>query len=84
MFETREPDFINEEGTKWWKDDIITEYAQREDINGTSLNVVCFVIELKDGYKSRVLINDKQEIIEEDQKVEVMGVKIDIRKFLKE
>lgn len=80
IFET-EPFFVNEEGTKWWKDDSLTKYCRNPDINGIVLNgTVCYV-ERADGYRTRVLVmNDK--IIEEDQTMDGLGIKIEMRKFL--
>ena len=79
----REPDFVNELGVKWWKDHHTTNYAQKEDRNGTKLDVVCFYIEEPTGRRTRVLISKAGEIIEEDQSLEGLAIKIDVRKFLK-
>ena len=81
IFET-EPDFINEIGVKWWKDDYITNYAQREDQNGIKLNGVGFYIQETSGRKSRVFIMDGK-IIAADQTLDGIGCKIDILKMLK-
>lgn len=35
-----EPDFINDEGVKWWLDKSTTDYAQRKDINGNTLDTM--------------------------------------------
>jgi hypothetical protein len=78
-----EPDFINEIGTKWWLDSDTTNYARKNDKNGISLNVTCYFIETTEGYKSRVLVSEDVGIIEEDQTLEGLAIKIDIRKFLK-
>lgn len=84
MFEfNREPDFVNDLGTKWWRDEYITALAKKEDRNQVSLNAVCFLVETKDGYRTRCLISEEtNEIIEEDQSLEGMGIKIEVRKFL--
>lgn len=79
----KEPDFINEKGVKWWLDHTITKYAQTEDIHGIKLEVVCWIIEMPDGYKTRVLVNKYNKVIEEDQTLEGIGSKIDIRKLSK-
>jgi hypothetical protein len=77
-----EPDFVNELGVKWWKDETLTDYAQREDALGTALNAVCFYIEEPCGTKSRVLVSKGEEIMEVDQSLEGMAIKIDLRKFM--
>lgn len=38
----QEPEFVNEVGVKWWRDHSTTHYAQKPDINGITLNAVCF------------------------------------------
>ena len=78
-----DPIFINEEGVKWWIDESTTKYAQKEDKHGTKLDAVCYVTEEPNGRKTRVLVSKNQEIIEEDQTLDGMGCKIDVRKFLK-
>lgn len=81
IFETK-PDFVNELGVKWWRDEDTTRYAQKPNIHGVTLDVVCFFIEEKDGYRTRLLISKAGEIIEQDQTIDGMGTKIDVRKFL--
>jgi hypothetical protein len=72
MLDGKEPYFINEQGTKWWKNDTLTKYAQ-EQIN---TDHAVYEIEDKLGYQTRVLI-DKLGIIEEDGSLEAMAYKID-------
>jgi len=79
-----EPDYINELGTKWWLDKDITKYAQKPDRNGIILDAICYYTEETGGRRTRVLVSKDQEIIEEDQTLDGMGTKIDIRKFLKQ
>ena len=81
IFKT-EPLAINEKGVKFWLDKSTTEYAQNPDINGTVLDVVCYFIEEANGRRSRILVKNG-EIIEEDQSLEGIACKIDIRKMLK-
>jgi len=78
-----EPDFVNELGAKWWRDESTTHYAQKPDIHGTTLDVVCFYLEEPSGRRTRVLISKAGEIIEESQNLEALAVKIEVRKFLK-
>lgn len=77
------PDFVNELGTKWWRDESMTNWAQKKDLHGTTLDMVCFFIELTDGTRTRVLVcKNTQEIVEEDASLEGMACKIDVRKML--
>ena len=49
------PDYINAEGTKWWREPDLSSYATRKDVHGVSLPATCFLAETKDGRKSYVL-----------------------------
>ena len=80
VFET-EPFFVNEEGTKWWHDEQLTSYCRKEDQFGTKFDGNVCYIETKEGYRSRVLVIDGK-LVEEDQKLDSMAVKIEIRKLL--
>ena len=75
-----DPDFINEEGTKFWVDTSTTQYAQRQDSHGTVLNMVVYLAETKDGYMARLLIDEEQNIVAEEQNLEQLAVKIDMLK----
>ena len=77
-----EPDFVNEEGTKWWVKKGLTTYAQRPDKYGITLpNVVVWEVETKDGYRSYV-ITENNEIIKDSQKYEDIACHIDILKLI--
>jgi len=78
----QEPDFINDEGFKWWKDKNITDYARREDSFGTTLKATCFIVEEPNGRKTRLLVSEDQQILADEQGLEAMAVKIDMLKFL--
>lgn len=78
-----EPDFVNEIGTKFWKDKVLTDHAAKEDSLGRKLDAVCFYIKLKTGEAAYLLVDRKtQQPIAEEIGVEAMGVKIDVLKFL--
>ena len=77
-----EPDAVNEIGVKWWKDTSTTNYAQREDRFGTSLDAVCYAIDEVSGRRTRVLVANGK-IIEDDPSLEGMACKIEVRKLLK-
>jgi len=77
------PEFVNELGVKWWKDDHMTEYARNPDRYGTVLDAVCFYAEHVDKTRTRLLVSRLNgQIIEEDSSIEGMACKIEIRKML--
>jgi hypothetical protein len=75
------PDFINEKGVKWWLDKQLTNYCEREDLNGIKLKMKVFYVEEPDGRKTRMLI-DANGPVYENQKLEDMAVHIDILKLM--
>ena len=77
-----EPDFVNEEGTKWWKERYLTDWAQNPDMFNTTLPMVAYTIETKEGYRSFVLI-DAEGIVDSSQSSEAIACKIDVLKFIK-
>ena len=81
VFSTK-PEFVNELGVKWWRDEDMTKYVQKPDVHGTSLDMFCFFIEEPNGRRSRVLVSKDAGIVEEDQNLEALAIKIDVRKFL--
>lgn len=76
-----DPDFVNERGVKWWIDKSMTSYARSPDEKGTELDAVCFFVEETNGRRTRLLTLNGM-IIEDEQNLEQMAMKIDIRKFL--
>jgi hypothetical protein len=79
-YDMDKPDFVNEEGTKWWLDKGTTEYARKEDINGIALpDVTIFLIEDKKGWRT-YLITQGQNSIFECQRLEGIGAHIDMMK----
>lgn len=81
MFDLGEPDFINSDETKWWIDKNVLEYAKSIDVIG----FMPYIVETKEGYKTRILINNKKNVIEyETTKLEDMAVHIDILSKIKE
>ena len=69
----RPPDFINEDGVKWWIDKELTEYARMD------LNAVVFFVEKPNGYQTRALVIDGA-VQYESQSLEAMGCRIDLLK----
>jgi hypothetical protein len=82
MFD-KEPDAINEEGTKWWIDHSSNHYAHKPDSFGTTLEEIeCFYIETKDGFRTRLIVcNDN--VIYDNQALDAIGYQIDFYKLLK-
>lgn len=76
------PDFVNELGTKWRLDAHSTNYANRPDSKGTTLDARVFYVEEISGRRVRVVV-ESGDIIAEDQTLEGIGMKIDMLKFLK-
>lgn len=72
----RTPDHVNEEGTKWWKQDHLTTYAQ-----GRGLDAKGYVVETIGGGKSYVVVMDGR-IIADSPSLETVGVKIDVVAYL--
>lgn len=83
FFHSDKPDFVNEIGTKFWKDKILTDHAQYTDNTKCKLDAVCFYVELKTGERTYLLVDkNTNEPIAEEPGIEAMGVKIDVLKFL--
>ena len=80
------PDFINEDGVKWWLINGTTDYAQRPNIKGTSLkNIQCYLTEFKDGSKIYVLLDiNVHQVIFNSSQLEAMVCYIDMLKINKE
>lgn len=85
----KEPDHVNEIGTKFWKDTVLTDYACCEDVHGRVLPAVCFLVETKatetEHSRRLYLLVDKatNKPIAEEYGVEAMGCRIDVLKFLR-
>ena len=78
------PVYTNPEGTKWWDDEDITQYARKKTLKGKSLpEAKAYYVETKDGYRSRVVV-DKGVIVAESQQLDGIGTQIDILKFLED
>ena len=83
-FDWEKPDGINEMGVKFWKDKFSTDYAVRPDSFGTSLDgCSVVVVETPDGYRTRLIVDDRQNVLGENQSLEGIGCQIDVMKLLK-
>jgi len=78
-----EPNFINEQGIKYWLDQSTSDYANRADIYGTRLKGKVFLVKRPDGYKTRLLIGENQTILADSQTLDGIATKIDLLKFIK-
>lgn len=71
-------------GIKWWLDKETTQYAKRENHNGITLDYQVFVVQKPNGYRTRIILNEKREPIYEHQQLESVATKIDILKLIEE
>ena len=70
---TDHPDYVNEQGVKWWIDKDLTKYSFDRGFSGTRV----FVVERPDGYRTR-LFTEGENILAESQSLEGICSKIDI------
>lgn len=73
---TEAPDFVNDEGVKWWHEADMTRYAFSKGFAGVRV----WMVERPDGYKTR-LFTEGETILADDQTVEGLGIKIDLLAF---
>lgn len=77
--ETREPEFINEEGTKWWACEHLTEYATRKGL----VDIKAWYIKTISNEKNIVLVdNIKNTIVYTNTSIEAVAVFIDVLKIV--
>lgn len=67
------PDFVNEEGFEWWKDDDINRYIRSKELK----NHICFLVKKNDKVE-RVLLNTNQQVVFATTSLEDMGAKVDM------
>ena len=72
----KEPDFINEQGIKWWFDSVATKYAKDKGLN----NIMVWDVE--QGDKTRIFViteekGDSAEVIYETKGLEDVFYHID-------
>ncbi len=72
----KEPDFVNEQGTKWWKDHYLTEYAN--DVDCT-----VWFVETCTGGRTRILVSHNGHALYDDTNLEGMCCHIDMLKIEK-
>ena len=85
MFD-KTPYYINDEGTKFWYDESLTDYAKRGNRNGTTLDdIIVWIVETSDGKRTRLIVDTTNgSILFENVRTEDLAVHIDIMKIDKE
>ena len=78
-----EPNFINKQSVKYWLDESTSNYANKPDRYGTTLEGKAFFVERPDGFKTRLFIGETQDILADDQTLDGIATKIDLLKFIK-
>lgn len=78
------PLFVNEQGTRWWKDEDLTKYAQRRDKFNTALpDIIVYFVLTSDGRRTRAIVdNAKGEFVYENTTLDGIACYIDILKML--
>lgn len=76
---SKEPDFINDEGTRWWKDAVLTKHAERSLGRGYR---VC-AVQTEDDRRAYLLLDDENNIIDDDHQFEGMAYKIDKHELIR-
>lgn len=77
-----EPYFVNEQGTRYWLEKELTEYAKSPDKDGICLpRHRAWIVQLKDGQYTRLLTEDTEPVYE-GSSIEQIAVKIDLLKAL--
>ena len=72
-FDDKKPDFINEQGVKWWADKDETHYARHK----LGTDAVVWYVEETDGRRTR-LLTENNEILHECQTIDGMASYVDI------
>jgi len=83
--ENAKPFFTNEEGVEWWVDKDTTEWAHREDSQGTSLkNIVGFILRKDEKSLTRVLMDrETNNLVYSSDLLEAVACHIDMLKAAK-
>ena len=75
------PDFVNEQGVKWWVFKYMTEYARKPNKDGKFLKTaVAWKVQEPNG-KEIYIVTDNNNVIAENQSLEAIGAKIDFLKM---
>jgi hypothetical protein len=77
-------EFVNEKGTRWWRDRELTEYARQPNKQGKRLNhVACWFVETQDGRRTRLLLQRRGLVLAQSLDVNALMDEMDILKFYK-
>jgi hypothetical protein len=49
----REPDFVNDDGVQWWREERLCQYAKRRGLN----NVSAWIVRTPDGLMARLILD---------------------------
>ena len=78
----REPDFVNEIGTKWWLHESLTDYAHKKNLKGIGLpDHRVYYVETADKSRELILLH-KDKIVHGTRSLEAMACFIDVQKIL--
>ena len=73
MIFDRKPDFVNEQGTKWWLDEISTDYAKSKELD---IVTIFFAKNIKG--EAEYMIFEGEKPVYNTTSREDVGIKIDI------
>ncbi len=73
LYTVKDPDFVDDEGVKWWFEPTLTNYAINKGFNDGKV----WVVERPDGYRTR-LFTEGSDLLAEDQTIEGICFKIDL------
>ena len=77
-----EPYFVNEQGTRYWLEKGLTEYAKSPDKDGVCLpEHRAWIVQFKDGEYTR-LLTEGTDPIYEGRSIEQIAVRIDLLKLI--
>lgn len=84
IWQTQEPNFIGNDGIKWWIHKALTKHAKNPNENGTILDYQVFIVEHPNKLITGVILDEKRQPIFENQETCALYDKINIMKIVKE
>ena len=77
-----EPYFVNEQGTRYWLEECLTDYAKNPDLSGVCLpSHRAWLVQLKDG-EYTYLLTEGTTPVYEGKSIEQIAVRIDMLKAI--